>query len=141
MRGPRLLAVLALTAVAAFAWQRGRSPFLRIEAERELAARVAAEAGLDPVEVMALRELVGVDRDEAALGEVARRFVADRRAYGGSEALAAVAAGGSRAVADAVYAAAGRRVDEAERELRPRPEAVLAVRFRTVRERFASRLD
>ena len=60
MRGDATLAAVGLAVVVAFALQRARSPFLRIEAEAELAAEAATAAGMRVDDVMALRELIGV---------------------------------------------------------------------------------
>ncbi|MGA1605783.1 MAG: hypothetical protein ACO4CT_02265, partial [Planctomycetota bacterium] len=75
-RGIPLLVLLGALVVAAVAFQRARSPFLRIEAERDVAVRVASAAADDlaVVDVLALRELLGVDRDELELHVAARAF-------------------------------------------------------------------
>lgn len=141
MKGAPLLAAVGVVAVLGFALQRARSPFLRIEADEEVAAEIAARVGLQTVDVMALRELLGVGLERDELVAQAERFVADRRALGGSDALAAVAASGHRGLAVRLFENAGGSATQAEADLRPLPEAIAAVRFRTVRERFSSRRE
>ena len=65
-----------------FAWQRARSSFLRIEADRAPAAALAAQHGLAVAEVLALRDLVGVDAAAVRWYEAVGRYAA----AGGHEA-------------------------------------------------------
>lgn len=138
MTGGRALAAVGLVAFLAFAFQIARSPFLAIERGAGLAEQVASEVDLPVTDVMALREILGIGVDRDALIMRARAFRRDLTAYG-SEALAAVAAAGDRELVDRLLHDAGGDARAAEAALMPRPEAIWAVRFRSVRERFASR--
>lgn len=140
-RGIPLLVLLGTLVVAAVAFQRARSPFLRIEAERDLAVRVASAAADDlaVVDVLALRELLGVDRDELELHVAARAFSQLRARFGGSELLAVLGVVGHlERVEDALARTQG-DVAAAEALARLWPEAVASTRFQRMRERFASR--
>lgn len=134
----RRLAAVGVLAASVFAFQAAHSPFLRIEAEAELAACLAREAGLETVDVMALRELVGVGMARTDLERVVLRFSADRQAFA-SDALAALAAAGHRRLAERLFATAEGSAPAAEALLWPLPEAISAVRFEQVRRRFAAR--
>ncbi|MCB9876197.1 MAG: hypothetical protein H6835_01235 [Planctomycetes bacterium] len=72
-----------------FAWQRSRSTFLRIEADREAAGALAAEHGLTVAEVFALRDLVGVDAAAGRWQAAVARFAADGGFAGADPALLA----------------------------------------------------
>ena len=133
------LSWLSLLVLAAFAWQRWHSPFLRIEAAAPSVHAAAVAAGLQVAEAMAVAELLGLgpERDAAALLTACRRFAALRADLG--EPLAAVAlAGDAATVQAALTAAAGDRAAALAR-LQARPEAVAAARFRAMRDRFAGR--
>ena len=138
MTGSRLLAVLGVLAFAAFACQRACSPFLLIERERGAAQAIAVETGLDALDVMALRELLGADLPQDELRARSRSFAAERGRLGIELAVLAVA--GEAALAERIFAESGGNAARAHELLRPRREAVLAVRFSAVRERFASRM-
>lgn len=62
---PALLA-LAVAFVLLFYWQRSRSTFLRIEQERPVARAFAARAMIPVADVLALRDMVGLDASVAA---------------------------------------------------------------------------
>jgi hypothetical protein len=138
VRGAALLTVLGVALFAAFWVQRARSSFLHIEAEVDLAERVAADAGLTAEEVMALRELAGADVDEVDLRDAARAFAQGRRDFG-HEDLAVLVVIGRRELAERLLRDADGRVDDALLELRGLPEAFFPVRFRAMRDRFAER--
>lgn len=140
-RGVPLLVLLGALVVAAVAFQRARSPFLRIEAERELAERVAAQAAddLEVVDVLALRELLGVERDELELHVAARAFSELRTQFEGSELLAILAVHGELERVEDALRRTGGDIGEAEALARLWPEAVAATRFARMRERFAGR--
>ena len=57
---PALIA-LALAFVLLFYWQRSRSTFLRIELERPVAAQLARRADIDVADVLALRDMIGLE--------------------------------------------------------------------------------
>ncbi len=138
MNGGRLLFVLWVVFVAAFACQHARSPFLRIEREVEVARVLAERHGLQPQEVMALRETCGVDIVGERLDALVAGFAADRQRLG--DRLAAIAACGDRALVDGLLAQAGGDVAKAEVALRPLPQAILGVRYLAMRDRFAGRM-
>jgi hypothetical protein len=121
-----------------FALQRCWSPFLRIEADPALAAAVAADAGVSPVDVMALRDLFGADLDRAELTARCRDFTRLRGSYG--EGLAAVASCGHETLVSEAVSSAGGDAGAAWETFRQRPEAACGVRFLQVRARFAERL-
>lgn len=137
MKGLPLLAVLAALVFAGFALQRGRSAFLRIEAEADFARDVAAASGLTVHEVMALRELCGADLLQQDLMVRARSLAADRERIG--EALAVAVAAGNAALVDELLSAANGDAAVAAGRLRLLPEGLAAVRFAAMCERFASR--
>lgn len=140
-RGIPLLVLLGALVLAAVAFQRARSPFLRIEAERDLAVRVAAQAAddLEVVDVLALRELLGVERDELEIHLAARTFSTLRARFDGSELLAILGVAGELERVEDALRRAGGDVAETEAFVRLWPEAVAATRFARMRERFASR--
>jgi len=140
-RGIPLLVLLGALVLAAVAFQRARSPFLRIEAERDLAARIAAQAADDlrVVDVLALRELLGVDRDESGLHVAARAFSELRARFDGSELLAILGVVGELERVEDAWGRSGGDVAATEALARLWPEAVAATRFVRMRERFASR--
>jgi hypothetical protein len=140
-RGVPLLVFLGVLVVAAVVFQRARSPFLQIEAERDLAERVAAQAAedLEVVDVLALRELLGVDRGELELQVAARAFSTFRARFDGSELLAILAVTSELARVEDVLRRTGGDVGEAEALVRLWPDAVAATRFARMRERFVAR--
>ena len=140
-RGIPLLVLLGALVLAAVAFQRARSPFLRIEAERDLAARIAEQAAddLEVVDVLALRELLGVERDELELHVAARAFSTLRSRFGGSELLAILGVVGELERVEDAWGRSGGDVAATEALARLWPEAVAATRFERMRERFASR--
>ena len=137
MRGTRLLVAIGIVFFVGFAVQRCRSPFATIAAERDLARAIAEPNGLAVVEVMALRELLGVSVPEAELRELARRF-ATERARTGSRDLAVLSVAGHAALAERLLERASGVVADAERALKPLPEGLCAVRFAKMVARFAS---
>ena len=140
-RGVPLLVLLGALVLAAVAFQRARSPFLRIEAERDLAERVATQAAddLEVVDVLALRELLGVERDELELHVAARAFSACRARFGGSELLAILCVTEQLGRVEDAFLRTGEDVAATEELVRLWPEAVAATRFARMRERFALR--
>jgi hypothetical protein len=140
-RGRAVLAIagVAVLFTAALGVQRCRSPFLRIEGERDAARAIASEIGLRVAEVMALRELLGVTVSLDELRRRARDLVAARTELG-SDDLAVLCVVGERELALRLSRAAGGDADAAQRALAPLPEAIHAVRFRAMVERFADRL-
>ena len=137
MRGIPLLVLLAVAVFGAFTVQRARSSFLTIESESDLALEVAAKTGLEVSEVMALRELRGLELSAGQLLAVTRAFAEDRAALG--ERLAVLAAQGQRSLAERLLREADGDPVRAETVLRALPEAIGPVRFAAMRERFASR--
>lgn len=135
--GPILAGIVAGFLVLC-AVQRSCSPFLRIEGERELADRVAGEAGVSAVDVMALRELLGAGLEVRELTAKCAEFARWRGRVG--EELAAVALCGHAELVDAAVAGAGGDASQAWAAFLPRPEAASGVRFLQVHERFASRM-
>jgi precorrin-6B methylase 1 len=119
VKGARILFALGVLAVAGVGFQRGRSPFLRIEREVSFASAVAARTGLTLDEVCALREILGVDRSEDEVIRAGRRFAELRRSSGDGEALVV----------------ATKWADE-DRE---RARTLLARRFASMTARFAGR--
>jgi hypothetical protein len=132
---PPLLAAAVLF-VAAFFGLRQRSTFLRIEADAAAAAALAAAHGLAPADVMALRDLLGVDVDAAALAAACATFARERGHLG--DELAAVALAGDRAAATSARAAAPDAAS-AWVAFRSANAAVPGLRFVALRERFAAR--
>ncbi|HEX5053593.1 MAG TPA: hypothetical protein VFZ65_17575 [Planctomycetota bacterium] len=132
---PVLLGLVVLF-FAAFHWQRARSGFLAIERDRAAAAAVAAQHALSLAEACALRDLVGAGAPIAAWHAAAATFAAQRARLG--DALAAVAAAGDLAGADAALRSAG-DPERAWRAFRVEAAALPGVRFLAMRERFAAR--
>ena len=128
--------LLAAVFLAAFAWQRHRSVFRAIEADRDAAVAVATAHRLTVAEAMALRELLGREAPPAAWNDAASSFAARRRQMG--DPLAAVAVAGDeeaaaaalRATADPASAWAVFRTDV---------RAIAGLRFLAMRERFEKR--
>lgn len=119
MKSARILFALGVLAVAGVGFQRGRSPFLRIERELTFASEVASRTGLTLDEVCALREILGVDRSENEVVRVGRRFAELRRSTGDGEALVVAT--------------------EWAGEDRERARTLLARRFASMAARFAGR--
>jgi hypothetical protein len=131
-----LLFAAAAAFLAVFAWQRHRSYFLAIEAARADAEPLARDYGLALADVMALRLLLGRDAPTTAWREAVARYGADRMRLG--EALAAVAAIGDRAAAEAARTAAP-DADTAWQRFRTQPAAAPGLEFVAMRDRFAAR--
>lgn len=129
---PPLLAAM-LVFLAVFAWQRQRSTFLALEADRDVAAALAARHGLTTADVQALRELAG----SADAAPLVAAFAAERGELG--EPLAAVALFGDRPAATAARRQAADPA-AAWARFRSDPAAVPGLRFLAMRERFAARL-
>lgn len=130
------LVVLAVAFLAAFAWQRQRSSFLAVERDRAAAKALATRHALAVVDVMALRELVGLAAGDDAWAATVARYAAARQHLG--DELAVVAALGDRAAAEAARAAAA-APDAAWRQFRTQPAAAPGLQFVLVRDRFAAR--
>lgn len=75
---PALIA-LAIAFVLLFYWQRSRSTFLRIEQERPAAAELAGRAGLDVADVLALRDMIGLEASAEDWRGVVAEFSAGLR--------------------------------------------------------------
>ncbi len=131
-----MLAGLVVLFLGAFWLQRQRSSFLAIERDRAAAAAVAARHGVSLAEAMALRDLIGADAAAERWHEVAAIYAAERPRLG--EPLAAVAAAGGRAAAEAALRAAG-DPERAWSAFRLDAMAVPGLRFLALRERFAAR--
>lgn len=137
MKSGWALAGLCLLFLAAFFFQRSRSPVLRIEADRPLAERVARQTGLTVPEVMSLRELLGLDRSEEQLTADAQLFVATRVEQGDQLAILTIA--GHEDLARSLWERSGGDPSRARTLLTELPEAILAVRFADMTIRFARR--
>jgi hypothetical protein len=131
-----LLFAAAAAFLAAFAWQRHRSEFLAIEAARADAEPLARENGVAVADAQALRLLLGRGAPAAAWREAVSRYGADRMRLG--DALAAVAALGDRAAAEAARAAAPDAAAAWQR-FRTQPAAAPGLEFCAVRDRFVAR--
>lgn len=136
-RATGILGAGAVVFVLLFAWQRSRSTFLRIEAEAPLAHGIATRTGMRPAEVMALREILGVELPPERLEAECRRFRALDAELGAG--LAVVALMGHEAEARAALSRAGSDPARAWEDFRSRPEAFSGARFRANAERFARR--
>lgn len=68
-----------------FAWQRGRSRFLLIEAQRPEAHRLAEEAGVDVADVLAVRDKIGPEAGAEAWRDAVRAFAARELTFVGFE--------------------------------------------------------
>lgn len=135
---PVLLLALA-GFLATFAWLRSRSTFLAIEADRAAAVAVATESGVPLADVMALRELVGLEAPVERWRAAATRFAAERARLG--DPLAAVVATADTETAAAAIAArsAAPDADVAWTRFAVEFRAEAGLRFLSVRERFAER--
>lgn len=134
-----LLAAGALF-LAGFAWLRGSSDFLALEADAPATAAYAAQLGVPLADALALRELAGLQAPTPHWQGVVQRYTEARPRLG--DPLAAIAATtASVAVAEQVAAAraAAPDADAAWAAFRVRPEAIDGLRFVSVRSRFASR--
>ena len=131
------LAGLCLTFLVAFSVQRSCSVVLQIEEDRPLAERIALETGISIPEVMSLRELRGLDRSEAQLEEDAQLLSRLRRERGDDLAILTITGHGE--LAEELWKQSNQDPSRASALLRERPEAILAVRFVSNRERFAAR--
>ena len=131
--GP-LLAVGAVVFFALFLWQRSGSDFLCITRERELAERVAAASNLKVVEVMAMRDVLGVAVGESELTRTAVQF-AELRSQRGDQ-LAAFAIAGDRELVDLAWYYNDQDPAAAWQALVDRPEVVMATRFLDMRKRY-----
>ena len=116
------LLAFAVAVLLLFSWQRSRSTFLQIEAERDTARELtqlarAHDPGVSIADVLALRDMVGLDAEISArardTSDIAAREKQARRGRGELEEAVAVAI----------------------RELTT--DAVVARRFLLMRERFA----
>lgn len=131
-----LLAALCATFLGLFFWQRQRSSFLAIEGDLAAARAIAREHGLTLPEVMALRELIGVEVAAEAWSVAADRFQAERQQLG--DPLAVVALAGEPDAAAAARRAAGDAAT-AWLEFQVDPRAAPGLRYLAMRDRFATR--
>lgn len=132
-----ILAVLAAVFLLLLVVLRGGSRFLRVERGAGSAAPIAAQAGLQLVDLLALHELHGGGLDELALRRLAEQFGRDRVELR-SEPLAALA---SVIGLDRVQRSVRRDGPVvAEQHWRREPEGISIVRWETMRERFRDRL-
>jgi hypothetical protein len=128
---------LCLTFVVAFFVQRNCSVVLQIEDDRPLAERIALETGISIPEVMSLRDLQGLDRSEAQL-EADAELLSRLRTERGDD-LAILTITGHEELAQELWKQSNGDPSRASILLRDRPEAILATRFKSMRERFAAR--
>lgn len=132
--------------VGLFAWQRGRSDFLAIEADPAFVEPLlrdsdrGAPTATALAEVMALRELAGVDVAADSLRQRVAAYRAERDRHG-LEALAVLVFAGHAPLAERLLAECGADAERIEAQLAPRPESLAVVRFRAMRARFLARLD
>ncbi len=140
-----MLLVLAAAFVLLFYWQRSRSTFLRIEQERPAAAELAKGAGLDVADVLALRDMIGLEASTADWQRVVAEFSAHLQvgkmplandSSGGATGDGAVGATGGGAAAT-LPAATPPEMAFAASQIAP--DALAARRFLLLRERFRSR--
>ncbi len=137
MKSGWALGVLALLFLLAFFIQRNRSVVLEIEDDRPLAERIALESGMTIPEVMALRELLGLDQTDEQLQRAAEQFSQLRTERGDGLAILTVA--GHEDLATGLWEQSGRDRSRGQVLLRERPEAILAVRFESMTGHFARR--
>ena len=137
MRSGRTLASLCLLFVVAFFVQRSRSVVLQLEHDRPLAERIALETGISVPAAMSLRSLQGLDRSEAQLKADAA-LLSELRAERGDD-LAILTITGHGELAEELWKQSDEDPSRASALLEDRPEAILAVRFQSMRERFAAR--
>ncbi len=134
-----LLAVGALF-LGGFAWLRGSSDFLALEADAPATAAVARAHGVPLADALALRELVGLAAPAPHWQGVVQRY-ADARPRLGDQLAAIAATTASVAIAEQAAAAraAAPDAEAAWAAFRVQPEAIDGLRFVSVRSRFASR--
>lgn len=137
MKSSWTLAGLCLTFVVAFSVQRSCSVFLQVEEDRPLAERIALQTGISIPEVMSLRDLQGLDRSEAQLEKDAQLLARLRGERGDDLAILTITGHGE--LAQELWKQSNEDPSRASILLRERPEAILAVRFQSMRERFAAR--
>ncbi len=137
MKSGWALGVLALLFLLAFFIQRSCSVVLEIEDDRPLAERIALKSGMTIPEVMALRELLGLDQTDEQLQRAAEQFSQLRTVRGDGLAILTVA--GHEDLASELWEQSGRDPSRGKVLLRERPEAILAVRFESMTGRFARR--
>lgn len=126
---PALL-VLAVAFLLLFYWQRSRSDFLRIDSQRFVAETMARDLKVPVADILALRDMIGLDASAAAWRLVAADFGA---------CLSAPILGGQGPPKEGpeVVPVASERLAEAIRAVAP--DALAGRRFLLVRERFAAR--
>ncbi|GAB4163956.1 MAG: hypothetical protein Fur0037_29280 [Planctomycetota bacterium] len=132
-----ILLVLGLAFLAAFWLQRARSPFLAIERDAEAMRLIAGRSGVDTASAMALRELLGTSMPASEFESRCARFGEIRRLIG--DPLAVLTVAGDEELARRELARAGGDSDLAWKHLSARTEAMAALRFLAVRERFRAR--
>lgn len=135
MTPARALGAFAVLFCATFALLRSTSTFARVEQRLDDVRRVAADSGLRVPEVMALLDLGEGRLSLAELGRVARE-VARARDELGDLALAVAAVRGHVALVEELAQDASPA--EALRQLRARPEGLVATRFLTMVDRYAA---
>ena len=140
-----MLLVLAAAFVLLFYWQRSRSTFLRIEQERPAATELAKGAGLEVADVLALRDMIGLEASAANWQRVVAEFSA--HLHLGKVRVASDSsdeARGHGVVGAAGGGAAGTLPTATPPEMafavsQIAPDALAARRFLLLRERFLSR--
>ena len=138
MRATGILVLISAVFLAAFWWQRARSGFLAVEARAEQARELARRHDLATAEIMALWELLGAKLNVEQLNAQAADFARDRAALG-DIGLAAMSVAGERDLVQSTLRDAGGDSRRARQLIAPRAEAITAVRFEAMVERFASR--
>ena len=139
MKSGWTLAGLCLLFLVAFAVQRSRSTVLQIESDRPLAERIARQTGMAVPEVMSLRELQGLDLPEEQLQADAERFSRLRRERGDDLAILAIT--DHEKLARELWEQSGEDPSRVSALLRDRAEAIVVVRFKSMREHFAARMQ
>jgi hypothetical protein len=121
---------------AAFWLLRADSSFLHIEAQRPAAESIARTNGLSLADVLALRDLVGVDAPQIEWERAAASFAGSRGELG--DPLAATALFHPEQAVEARRAAADPAA--AWRAFAVHEHAVHGLRFLAMRERFGARI-
>lgn len=126
---PVLLA-LAVAFVLLFFWQRSRSTFLRIELERPAAVELARRAGIDVADVLALRDMIGLEASAEDWRGVVAEFSARLRGLRAEQSRLDRDARGSRSAVVPEISLAASMVAHDRLAVR---------RFMLLRERFGAR--
>ncbi len=136
---PLLVAAGALFLLA-FAWARSRSTFLAIERDPAPARALAAQHAVPIADVLALRDLLGIEATTDRLAVAVGVYAAQRPRTG--EPLAAILATGAvAATVDAIESALQNAPEPAAawRNFAVTAAALPGLRFLEVRRRFAER--